>query len=54
MNAQFEARAEAAWMRFQQTGAGIPAVDVIAEMRALLQARRLELQRRTPPEQRKR
>ena len=54
MNAQFEVRAELAWVRFQQTGAGIPAAEVIAEMRALLQARRMELQGKPPPDQRSR
>lgn len=50
MNAEFEARAEAAWRRFQQTGAGVPAAEVIAEVRSLLQARRMELQGRRPQE----
>jgi hypothetical protein len=54
INAQFETRAKAAWMRFQQSGSGIPAIEVIVEMRALLQVRRMELQEKRPPDQRKR
>ena len=44
MDAKLNASADAAWLRFQQTGAAIPAAAVIAEMRNKIQARRLELQ----------
>lgn len=49
MQAEFDARANAAWSRFQQTGAGVPAEEVIADMRVQLQARRSELQGRHRP-----
>ncbi|MFG6431980.1 YlcI/YnfO family protein [Roseateles sp. LYH14W] len=44
MQAEFDARADAAWLRYQQTGAGVPAEEVVAEMRVRLEARRSELQ----------
>jgi hypothetical protein len=40
----FAARADEAWARFQRTGAGRPAEDVIADMQTRLEARRKELQ----------
>ncbi len=49
MQAEFEARADAAWSRFQQTGAGVPAEELVAEMRVRLQARRRELQGKHRP-----
>lgn len=45
----FSARADEAWARFQRTGAGRPAEDVIADMRARLEARRKELQGKHRP-----
>jgi len=45
----FAARADVAWARVQRTGAGRPAEDVIADMRARLEARRKELQSKPPP-----
>lgn len=44
MQAEFDARADAAWMRFQQAGAAVPASEVVAEMRERLESRRRELQ----------
>lgn len=49
MQAEFDARAEAAWARFQQTGTGVPAEDVIAELRGRLEARRRELKGKHRP-----
>jgi hypothetical protein len=49
MQAEFDSRADAAWARFQHTGAGVPAQEVTAEMRARLEARRLELQGKHRP-----
>ena len=49
MQAEFDARADAAWARFQQTGAAVPAGEVVAEMRARLEARRRELQGKHRP-----
>ncbi|HEX4510175.1 MAG TPA: YlcI/YnfO family protein [Burkholderiaceae bacterium] len=49
MQAEFDARADAAWARFQQTGAAVPAQEVVAEMRARLDARRGELQGKHRP-----
>lgn len=43
IQAEFEARAEAAWVRFEQTGESVPAGTVIAEMRQRLQALRRQL-----------
>ncbi|HEY8878483.1 MAG TPA: YlcI/YnfO family protein [Roseateles sp.] len=49
MQAELDARADAAWVRFQQTGASVPAEDVVAEMRARLETRRRELQGKHRP-----
>ncbi|TXH00036.1 MAG: hypothetical protein E6R08_00965 [Nevskiaceae bacterium] len=49
MQAEFDSRADAAWARFQQTGAGVPAQDVVAEMRGQLEARRRKLQGKQRP-----
>jgi hypothetical protein len=49
MQTEFDARADAAWARFQQTGSGAPAEAVVAEMRARLESRRRELQGRSRP-----
>ncbi len=49
MQAEFDARAESAWTRFQQTGVGVPAGDVIAELRGRLEARRRELEGKRRP-----
>lgn len=46
MQAEFDARADGAWSRFQQTGAAVRASEVLAEMRERLEARRRELQGR--------
>src|SRR5262249_49072257 len=46
MQAEFDARADAAWARFQHTGAGVPADQVVSEMRERLEARRRELKGR--------
>lgn len=44
MQAEFDARANASWLQFQQTGAGVPADEVVAELRSQLEARRRDLQ----------
>jgi len=49
MQAEFDARANAAWARFQQSGAAVPAEEVVAEMRKRLEARRRELQGKHRP-----
>jgi hypothetical protein len=49
MQAEFAGRAEAAWTRFQQTGVGVPAEEVVAQMRERLEARRRELQGKHRP-----
>jgi hypothetical protein len=49
MQAELDARADAAWSRFQQTGVSVLAEDVIAEMRGQLEARRRELQGKHRP-----
>lgn len=50
MQMEFEARADAAWTRFQQTGAGRPAQAVIADLRTRLDGRRRELAGRHKPD----
>ena len=49
MQAEFDARADTAWSRFQQTGAAVPAQEVVDEMRAKVEARRRELQGKHRP-----
>lgn len=49
IQAEFEARAEAAWVRFQQSGESVPAEGVIAEMRRRLQARQRQLKGQRRP-----
>ena len=49
IQAEFEARAEAAWVRYQQTGESVPAAEVIAEMRRRLQARQRQLKGQRRP-----
>jgi len=49
MQSEFDDRADAAWARFQQTGAGMPAQEVVVEMRGRLEARRKELQGKYRP-----
>jgi predicted transcriptional regulator len=49
MQTEFDARADAAWSRFQQTGSGVPVEEVVAEMRTRLEGRRRELQGRSRP-----
>lgn len=46
MQMEFQARADAAWKRFQKTGKGRPAEEVVAALQAKLDARRRELQGR--------
>lgn len=50
MQAECDARAEAAWVNFQQTGAATPAGDVLAELRERLEGRRRELTGQPRPE----
>jgi hypothetical protein len=45
----FASRADEAWARFQRTGAGRSAEDVIADMRTSLEVRRKELQSKHRP-----
>ena len=49
MQAEFDARADAAWVRFQQTGSAVPASEVVAEMRERLEAKQRELQGKHRP-----
>jgi hypothetical protein len=49
MQAEFEARADAAWTRFQQTGKGVRAEEVVTEMRTRLEVRRRQLQGKHRP-----
>lgn len=49
MQAELVARADAAWSRFQQTGAGVPAAEVMAELRVRLEARQRQLQGKYRP-----
>ena len=49
MQAEFDARAGAAWSRFAQSGAGVPAEALVAEMRVQLETRRQELQGKHRP-----
>ncbi|MFO1300104.1 MAG: YlcI/YnfO family protein [Burkholderiaceae bacterium] len=49
MQAEFDARADAARVRFQQTGAAVPASGVLAEMRERLESRRRKLQGKRRP-----
>jgi hypothetical protein len=49
MQAEFAARAEVAWTRFQQTGVGVPAEEIVAQMRERLETRRRELQGKHRP-----
>jgi len=44
MQNEFHARADAAWEEYQRTGVSYPAGDVVAQLRAKLDARRKELQ----------
>ena len=43
MQAEFDARADAAWAQFQQTGVGVPAETLVGELRGRLEVRRREL-----------
>ena len=49
MQAEFDARADAAWSRFKLAGAGVPAEELVAEMRVQLETRRQELQGKHQP-----
>ena len=49
MQAEFDARADAAWARFQRTGAAVPTPEVLAELRERLEAKRRELQGKHRP-----
>ena len=49
MQAEFDARANAAWTRYQQAGGGVPAEEVVAQMRERLEAKRRELQGKHRP-----
>ena len=49
MQAEFDARADAARARFQQAGVGTPAAEVLAEKRERLEARRAELEGKHQP-----
>lgn len=49
MQAEFDARADGAWSRFQQAGIGTSAEEVVAQMRVLLQTRRRALKDKHRP-----
>lgn len=49
MQDEFNARADAAWERYQGTGVGRPAEEVIADLQARLEQRRKELQGKHRP-----
>lgn len=49
MQTEFDARADVAWTRFEQTGSGVPAGELVAEMRMRLENRRRELQDKSRP-----
>lgn len=49
MQMAFQARADAAWKRFQKSGKGRPAEEVVAELQSRLDAQRRELQDRRRP-----
>jgi hypothetical protein len=49
MQAEFAARAEGAWTRFQQTVDGVPAEEVVVRMRERLETRRCELRGKHRP-----
>jgi predicted transcriptional regulator len=46
---EFHSRADAAWAHFQQTGEAYPAQDVVAELRAKVDAKRRHLQGKHRP-----
>ena len=51
MQTELDARADAAWLRFQQTGIGVPAGEVVAALRERLDAKRNKLKgKHRPPE----
>lgn len=49
MQMEFQARADAAWQRFQKKGKGRPAEEVVAGLQSKLDARRRELQGKRKP-----
>jgi predicted transcriptional regulator len=49
MQMEFQARADAAWKRFQKTGKARPAEEVVAALQSKLDARRRELQGKHRP-----
>jgi hypothetical protein len=49
MQTEFQARADAAWKRFQKTSTGRPAEEVVAALQSKLDARRRELQGKRRP-----
>jgi hypothetical protein len=49
MQMEFQARADAAWQRFQRTGEGRPAGEVVAALQSKLDARRRELKGKRRP-----
>jgi len=49
LQAEFEARAEAAWARYQQTGEGASAEEAVARMRERLGAKRSDLEGKHRP-----
>ena len=46
--AEFHARGEAAWRRYQRNGESYPASQVVSELRDMLEVRRRQLQARAP------
>lgn len=49
MQMEFQARADAAWRRFQKSGQGRPADEVLAQLQSRLDARRRELRGKRRP-----
>jgi hypothetical protein len=49
MQMEFQARADAAWQRFQKTGKGRPADEIVAALEAKLSARHRELRGKRRP-----
>jgi hypothetical protein len=49
--AEFHARGEAAWQEYQRTGKSLPAVQVVQELRGMLDAKREQLQSRAASSQ---
>ena len=49
IQAEFQARGEAAWQGYLRTGVSYSAAEVVGELREMLEARRRQLQMRAEP-----